>query len=177
MHAKHAARVAAGRAGLAAETRRIPGVPERQRVQLLAHVHRRECDFGRACEEKVVLGLGGRERVVEALQLLLEHARPVDLLRRRGLADALLLGPRLVASLRRVGPCTIGRQQPVERVCGALARERFAEDVGIGACEAEVDHRAKYASSTCATPSSSTDWHTRSATALTRSCAFSTATA
>ena len=48
----------------------------------------------------------------------------------------------------------------------------------VGARSTNVDHRreCRKASITCATPSSSTGGHTKSATASTRSCAFATAT-
>ncbi len=56
VHAEHAARVLAGGARLAAEVRRVAGVPQRQRVRVedLLHVHRGEPDLGGAGEVELV---------------------------------------------------------------------------------------------------------------------------
>jgi len=74
-------------------------------------------------------------------------------------------------------PPLVGGEQLVEAIGRALAGEGDAEGVGVGAGCAEVDHgrESRSASSTSATPSSEAGGHTQSATAFTRSCAFSTA--
>ena len=53
-------------------------------------------------------------------------------------------------------PALVGGEQRVERLAGALAGERGAPDVGLGAGCLEVDHarESRYASITVATPSS-----------------------
>ena len=109
------------------------------------------------------------------MQLLL---RPLELgeLLGRGLALELARRPKLLDARLHLPDRAIGGQQLVEQVRGALARERGAQLVGLLTCSPKVDHRAKNASSTCATPSSSTDGQTKSASSRTRSCAFATAT-
>ena len=80
--------------------------------------------------EAAPLGLGGRELVVEALKLLLQRARAIDVFLRRGFAEAPLLGARLVAALRGLGPSAVGGQERVECPCGALSREGVSEEAG-----------------------------------------------
>ena len=132
---------------------------------------------GDAQREPVALRLGLRELGLERLQLGLHALQLLELLR-GGLAVELLARAELVDLGHEGAPALVGGEQRVERARRALARERGAERVGIGARCPEVDHavESRYASSTCATPSSSSDGHTRSATASTRSCAFATAT-
>src|SRR5206468_5247232 len=75
-------------------------------------------------------------------------------------------------------PAPVRSEQLVECVVGAPAPERGAERLRVVTGGAEVDHarESRYASSTWATPSSSTEGQTKSARSFTRSCALATAT-
>src|SRR5581483_5882408 len=123
------------------------------------------------------LSLG--ELRVERLQLRLEAARLLDLGGAVRPPEPLLLRADLLLPRRRLAPAGIRGEQLVELVRAALAAQRGPEHVGVVACRAEVDHgrELRSASITCATPSSSTEGQTKSASASTRSCAFATATA
>ena len=68
--------------------------------------------------------------LLERLQLLLDLLQLLELLRRR-LAVELLLRAQLVDPRHERAPALVGREQLVERVGGAAARERGAEGVGI----------------------------------------------
>ena len=59
---------------------------------------------------------------------------------RRRLALQLQLAAQLVRARDELAPALVGREQRVEGLRGALARERGAEAVGIVARRAEVDH-------------------------------------
>src|SRR5439155_12750959 len=120
--------------------------------------------------ELAVPGLG-------LLELGLEHAQLLQLLGRR-LAFELRAGAELADSALELAPAGVDLQQLVEQLGRSLAGERRPESFRILARRLQVDHalESRYASRTCATPSSSTDGQMKSARAFTRSCAFSTAT-
>ena len=122
---------------------------------------------GDAVPDVLSLSFGRRQLLVERLELALEALRLLDLLGRGGLAEPLLLRAHLVAARARVAPAGIGREQRVEELGRASAGERGAKRVGLGSSGAEVDHarESRKASITCATPSSSTEGQTKSATA------------
>ena len=157
---------------------RLARAAQLDRVLLLAFGDGLVGQIGDAVPDLLPLSLGRRQLVVERLELALEALRLLDLLGRGGLAEPLLLRAHLVAAGARVPPAGIGREQRVEELGGATARERGAKRVGLGSSGAEVDHarESRSASITCATPSSSTEGQTKSATASTRRCAFATAT-
>ena len=75
VHAEDSARVLAGRAGLAAEARREPGIAQRQPLGFdhLAVVQRRQRDLGGADEVQLVLG-----HVVDLLLGVRQKAGPVQ---------------------------------------------------------------------------------------------------
>src|SRR6266545_2758166 len=126
-------------------------------------------------ERLLALRLGGRELRLERAQPLLDLLQLLELLGRR-LAVELLPRPQLVDLRDEGAPALVRSEQRVERLGGAAARKGSAERVRVRTGFTQVDHRAKNASSTCATPSSSTGGQTKSASSLTRSCAFATAT-
>ena len=126
-------------------------------------------------QRRVALGLRRRELGLELVQPRLARLELLELLRRR-LSLQLLLRAQLVDLRHELAPARVRGHQRVERLGRAAPRERRAKAFGIVACGADVDHRAKNASITCATPSSSADGQTKSARALTSGCAFSTAT-
>src|SRR5262249_2735433 len=100
----------------------------------------------------------------------------LELLRRRLPVE---LAPRAqVVDLRdERAPALVGGEQGVEGVGRTLSRQRGAEALRVGARSAKVDHdlESRKASITAATPSSAAGGQIQSATAFTRSCAFSTA--
>ena len=112
---------------------------------------------------------------LELGQPLLARPQLLELLGRR-LALELLLAAQLLHLRQELAPARVRGDQRVERLGRTATRERRANAIGIVACGADVDHRAKNASSTCATPSSSADGQVRSARAFTTGCAFPTAT-
>src|SRR5207244_7077402 len=116
------------------------------------------------------------ELFLQRLELLLDAFEFRKLLRRR-LASHLPLGAQLFDSRLHVPDGAIGLEQLVEQLRRSFPGERGPKSIGVVAGGPQVDHprEPRYASSTCATPSSSTEGHTRSATAFTRSCAFATA--
>ncbi len=130
-------------------------------------------------ERGVALGLRRGERVLRLLQLGLHALEHLELLRRR---LALELRPRaqVVDARYEVAPAGVGLEKAVERVRGALPRERSPHRVGIGPGCLEVDHEAESRSSTAsmteATPSASGPAHVESATARRRGWPVSTAT-
>ena len=123
----------------------------------------------------LAFGFRGGELSLERTQPLLDLLQLLELLRGR-LAVELLPCPQLVDLRDEGAPALVCREQRVERLSRATACERSTKRLRVVARLAQVDHRAKNASSTCATPSSSTDGQTKSAISLTCSCAFSTAT-
>ena len=128
VHAEHAARVLAGGARLAAEVRRVAGVPQRQRVRVedLAHVHRREPDLGRAGEVELValdlvdVHLVGRQEAGAVHRLLAhEHRRQHGheaLLRRAGRARSGRARAR-AARRRRCGSRSASRRPSPRAPC------------------------------------------------------------
>ena len=82
--------------------------------------------FGTCVEQRVALGLGGRELGLGAAQLLLDAVQLLELLGRR-LALQLLLRAQLLDARQQRAPALVGREQRVEALGGALARERGAE--------------------------------------------------
>src|SRR5581483_3040806 len=127
-------------------------------------------------EQTLERGLRLGELAPERLQSLLHVRQLGELLGRR---LPLQLRPR--AQLLPLGLqgalALVGGEQLVERLRRALAGERRAVAVGVGSGGAQVDHavECRSASSTCATPSSSTEGQIQLATAFTRSCALATA--
>ena len=117
-------------------------------------------------ERGVPLGLCRRELRLERGQLLLARLQLLELLGRR-LALELLLAAQLFHLRQELPPVRVRGDQVVERIGRAATRERRAHAFRVVACCADVDHRAKNASSTCATPSSSADGQVRSARAFT----------
>ncbi len=128
------------------------------------------------CERGVACGLGRGELILGGLQLVLRPAERFELLGRR-LAVELLARPQLVDLRDEPAPALVGREQLVEGLAGATPCERGPHRPGIVASSSEVDHRfeSRKSSSTWATPSSRALGQIQSATALTRSWAFSTA--
>ena len=128
-------------------------------------------------QRRLALGLGRRELLLEGTQPILYPLQLLDLLRRR-LAVDLLPRAELVDLRDERAPAPVRSEQLVECVVGAPAPERGAERLRVVTGGAEVDHarESRYASSTWATPSSSTEGQTKSARSFTRSCAFATAT-
>ena len=106
-------------------------------------------------ERLVAGGLGGGELLLGRPQLLLHPLQLLELLGRR-LALQLRPAAEIVDARHERAPALVGREQRVERLGRALAGERGAPDVGLGAGCLEVDHasESRYASITVATPSS-----------------------
>ena len=128
-----------------------------------------------AREQIVALRRGAGVLVLESLQLLLYLAQLIELFRSR-LAFEIRLRAQLRDPCLERAPAFVYREEIIEDLVGTLAGERGTERVGVVPRCADVDHRAKNASTTCATPSSSTGGQTRSAIAFNRASAFATAT-
>src|SRR5262249_14380069 len=124
----------------------------------------------------VALGGRGGELLLANAKLLLHAREPLELLRRR-LPVELAPSAQVVDLRNEPAPALVGSEQRVEGARRALPRQRGAEALRVGARGSEVDHacESRNASITAATPSSAAGGQIQSATALTRSCAFSTA--
>ena len=118
-------------------------------------------------EQLVARRLGGGVLLLGRTELLL-HLLQLGELLRRGLALQLRLPAQLVDRRHERAPALVGLQQRVERVAGALPRQRRAVRVRIVAGGLEVDHgvKSRSASITWATPSSSADGQIQSARAF-----------
>ena len=132
--------------------------------------------FGHAVEQLLAPRLGGRQLLLERLQLLLH---PFELARAAPASafpspSAPRAAPRRAAARSRTAASASSSSS--NSSAAPLRASAARSSSGSFACLAQVDHRAKNASSTCATPSSSTEGQTKSATSFTRSCAFATAT-
>ena len=129
-------------------------------------------------EELVATGGGAGELALGELQLPLDLLEAIELLRRR-LAVDLLLGAKVVDARDVRAPFLVGVQEVERLLERALALGPVEERTRLVPERSDVDHRreSRKASTTWATPSSSTLGQTRSAAASTRSCAFATATA
>src|SRR5688572_12383279 len=165
-------------ARLEGERRRVADAPELDGVvvrEAVGGTRVRGCR--NAVEQLGAPALGGCEILLELLELGLHAPELLDLLGGR-----LALELRLRAQLVRLGherePGAVGLHERVELLRGALALERGAVGVRVGPRSPDVDHarESRTASITWATPSSSADGQTQSATSSTRACAFATAT-
>ena len=90
-------------------------------------------------ERLVAGGLGGRELLLGGAELLLHPLQLLELLGRR-LALQLRPAAEVVDARHERAPALVGGEQRVERLAGALAGERGAPGVGLGAGCLEVDH-------------------------------------
>src|SRR3954447_17576632 len=107
-------------------------------------------------ERLLALFLGGGELALQRAQLLFDAFQLLELLGRRLPVD-LLLCAQLVDLRHECAPTLVCSEERVECGGGTAPRESSAHGVPALAGCAQVDHRAKNASRTCATPSSSTD--------------------
>ncbi len=130
-----------------------------------------------AVEHLPATAFGCHQRLFQGLQLVFDPLQLGELLG-TWLSLHLARGAQLLHSRLDLSHGAVGLEQLVEELGRALAGKRRTKAVGVLAGRAEVDHarESRYASSTWATPSSSTEGHTKSASSLTRSCAFATAT-
>src|SRR5207247_5875457 len=113
--------------------------------------------------------LGGGKILFQPSELLLHLPQSLELLRRRLPVD-LLPCAQLVDLRNERSPALVCREQLVERRVGCTPGERGSIRVGIVPRGSQVDHvrECRYASRTWATPSSSAEGQTKSASSLTR---------
>ena len=164
--------------GREVERRRLADAPDLDCV-LLGHAVWRFLArrVGDRVEQRLPAAFDLGELFLQRLELLFDAFELGQLLWRR-LALHLPLGAQLFDSRLHATDGAIGVEKLVEQLGRSFAGERGPKAVGVVAGGTQVDHarESRYPSRTCATPSSSTEGHTRSAAALTRSCAFATAT-
>src|SRR6185503_12940874 len=122
------------------EEGRLPDAPELLGVVLGVAVRRRGVRRIRdESERRLARGLGGRELLLDLLELRLHRAEFLQLLRRR-LSRKLRPAAQLVDARDERAPALVGGEQRVELLGGAFARERLTPGVGIAAGSLEVDH-------------------------------------
>ena len=150
----------------AAAARRRGGAPRRpRRCRRRAPTDRRVRHLR---EQRVARGLGGRELLLGRCAAPPSPACSSSSCSGVGLPLSFVCARSSSTFGHERAPALVGREQRVERLGRALARERGAVGVRVGAGGAEVDHgrESRSASSTAATPSSSAGGQIQSATAF-----------